>query len=109
MSRGEGGEEKQIGAPSQTEHGQIDLCVCVRACALADTTCAFQTLQRGGESFGAGQQVVLELGQAFSLRHLHADLVLLLREAGALAIQQELRRVEQDHFDMYTHTHTVTN
>lgn len=80
--------------------------MCVCACLHADTTCAFQTRQRGGESFGAGQQVVFELGQAFTLRHLHADLVLLLCEASALAIQQELRRVEKHHFDMYTHTHT---
>lgn len=54
-------------------------------------TCALQTLQRGGESFGSGQKVVFELGQTFALCNLHTDLVLLLREASALAIQQKLR------------------
>lgn len=55
-------------------------------------TCALQAAQRGGESFGSGQQVVFELGQTFALCNLHADLVLLLCKASALAIQQKLRR-----------------
>lgn len=57
-----------------------------------ERTCALQTVQRGGESFGPGQQVVFELGEAFALCDLHADLMLLLCEASALAIQQELQR-----------------
>lgn len=60
-----------------------------------ERTCALQTVQRGGESFGPGQQVVFELGQAFALCDLHADLMLLLREASALAIQQELQRPKE--------------
>lgn len=60
-----------------------------------ERTCALQTVQRGGESFGAGQQVVFELGEAFALCDLHADLMLLLCEAGALAIQQELQRPKE--------------
>lgn len=61
----------------------LTVCVCVR-------TCALQTLQRGGESFGSGQQVVFEQGQTFALCNLHADLMLLLRKASALTIQQKL-------------------
>ena len=55
-------------------------------------TCALETLQSGGEAFGSGEEVVLESGQPFALGHLHADLMLLLCEAGALAVQQELRK-----------------
>lgn len=61
-------------------------------CVFVDTTCALKTLQRGGESFGSGQQVVFELGQAFTLCNLHTDLVLVLCKAGSLAIQQKLWR-----------------
>lgn len=60
-----------------------------------EPTCALQTVQRGGESFGPGQQVVFELGEAFALCDLHADLMLLLCEASALAVQQELQRPEE--------------
>lgn len=60
-----------------------------------ERTCALQTVQRGGESFGPGQQVVFELGEAFALCDLHADLMLLLCEASALAIQQELQRPKE--------------
>lgn len=62
------------------------MCVCLSD----DTTCALKTLHRGGESFGSGKQVVLELGQAFTLCNLHTDLVFLLCKAGAFAIQQKL-------------------
>lgn len=55
-------------------------------------TCALQTVQCGGESFGSGQQVVFELGQTFTLCNLHADLMLLLCKASALTIQQKLQR-----------------
>lgn len=65
-------------------------------------TCALETLQRGGEALGPGQEVVLELGQAFAFRHPHADLMLLLREAGALAVQQELKRGNNT-LVIYTH------
>lgn len=61
-------------------------------CVSVDQTCAFKTPQGGGESFGSGQQVVFELGQAFTFCNLHADLVFLLCKAGALAIQQKLWR-----------------
>lgn len=71
---------------------------------MSSATCAFQTLQRGGEAFGPGQQVVFELWQAFTLRYLHADLVLLLCEAGSFAIQQELPGVGEHRVDTYTHT-----
>lgn len=54
-------------------------------------TCASEVLDADAEALGAGQEVVLELGQPFALGHLHADLVLLLREACALAEKQELR------------------
>lgn len=55
-------------------------------------TCALQTLHRGGESFGSGQQVVFELGETFTLCNLHTDLVLLLCKASSLTIQQKLWR-----------------
>ena len=53
-------------------------------------TCALETLQGGSEAFGSGEEVILESGQSFALCHLHADLMFLLCEAGALAVQQEL-------------------
>lgn len=55
-------------------------------------TCALQTLHRGGESFGPGQQVVFELGETFTLCNLHTDLMLLLCKASSLTIQQKLWR-----------------
>ena len=64
--------------------------VCVRVCI--SLTCALETLQSGGEAFGSGEEVVFESGQSFALCHLHADFMLLLCEAGALAIQQELQK-----------------
>ena len=67
-----------------------DLSVTDAVCVFVNATCALKTLQCGGESFGSGQQVVFELGEAFALCYLHADLVLGLCEAGALAVQQEL-------------------
>lgn len=70
---------------------------------VADSTCAPQTLEGGGESFGPGQEVILELGQTFALCQLHADLVLLLSEAGALTVQQELAggKQVQSHVHMF--------
>ena len=49
-----------------------------------------QTPHGDGEALGARQQVVLEAGQPLGLGHLHAYLVLLLREPRALAVNQEL-------------------
>ncbi len=72
-------------------------------------TCALKTLQCGGESFGPGQQVVFELGQAFTFCNLHTDLMLRLCEAGALAIQEKLWREKsfvKTHTPTHTHTHT---
>lgn len=63
---------------------------CERLC-----TCVLQTVQRGGESFGSGQQVVFELGQTFTLCNLHTDLMLLLCKASSFTIQQKLRRVKK--------------
>lgn len=48
-----------------------------------------QTPHGDRKALGARQQVVLEAGQPLGLRHLHADLVLLLREPRALAVNQE--------------------
>lgn len=70
-------------------------------CAFVVPTCALKTLHCGGESFGSGQQVVFELGQAFTLCYLNTDLVFRLCEAGALAIQQELWR-EKSHVNTRT-------
>lgn len=53
-------------------------------------TYASQAPHGDGEALGAWQQVVLEAGQPLGLRHLHADLVLLLCEPRALAVDQEL-------------------
>lgn len=49
-----------------------------------------EALDRRGEAPGSGQQVVLEDGQPLGDGHLHADAVLLLREARALTVQEEL-------------------
>lgn len=54
-----------------------------------------QTPHGDGEAFGARQQVVLEAGQPLGLGHLHADLVLLLREPSALTVNQELEGTAQ--------------
>lgn len=58
----------------------------------AALTCAAEALHCGGEAFGPRQQVVLEDGQPLGGGHLHADAVLLLREACALTVQEELGR-----------------
>lgn len=71
-------------------------------------TCALKTLQCGGESFGSGEQVVFELGQTFTLCDLHADLVFLLCEAGALAVQQELW-MESSRVNTHTQTPMWSN
>lgn len=57
---------------------------------MMELTCAPEVLHRDPETLGAGQQVVLERGQALLLGHLHADAVLLRREARSLAEEQEL-------------------
>lgn len=71
-----------------------ELCVC------EFSTCALQTLQRGGEAFGSRQKVILEHGQAFTLCNLHADLVLFLCESSSLTVQQKLCK---DKSWVYTH------
>lgn len=59
-------------------------------------TCPAQALDCGGETLGAGQQVVLEDGQSLGDRHLHAHTVLLLCEAGALTVQEKLGHRHRD-------------
>lgn len=54
-------------------------------------TCPTEALDRGGEALGPRQQVVLEDGQPLGGGHLHADPMLLLREARALTVQEKLR------------------
>ena len=54
-----------------------------------------QTPHGHREALGARQQVVLEAGQPLGLGHLHADLVFLLCEPRALAVNQELKGTGQ--------------
>lgn len=49
-----------------------------------------QALDGHSKALGAGQQVVLEAGQSLGSGHLHAGLVLPLREARPLTVDQEL-------------------
>lgn len=58
------------------------------------------------EAFGPGQKMILEFGQTFALGHLHADLVLLGRHAGAFTEKQELGpgRPNADYWESQTIT-----
>ncbi len=68
-------------------------------CGMVYLTCSLEALQCSGESFGAGQQVVLQFWEALTLSHLHAYLVFLFRKSRSFTVQQELPNT-------HTHTHT---
>lgn len=58
------------------------------------STCSPETLDSSGETFGSGQQVVLQFGQPLGFSYLHTDTMLGLCETSSFTIQEKL--VQQD-------------